>query len=626
MLRSLSSKTNCGFRISDLFSDFGNAEMNGRPIFPIPKSTNKSAIRNPQSEIPSSDTIPPTVERPHITTKGVIIALAAIFLLNLLLRIFYLRYDFVNGDEAVRAITALRLIEGGRLYADIVTDKPPGATFFYAAVFWLFGHSMVAVHLVAALWNFATSVVLYSTGARFYDRQTGLGAALLFVYFGTNYYTQDMMAANTELLMVLPYTASFYFFLKARKREVTSGSDEPAKRREWTSLFLAGLLTGLAALFKQVGVFNLLCFALNEIFELYRAKREGSRGGWKEARKGLTRLLTSTAGFAVVALLLLLWLTVQGNLSDFWHSVFEMGGIYVSALPIDLWVKFMFGRTMGYVLFNLSLWLMAGYVVVRAFRDRPREASVLKAPQPGWSGAANSNRETDLLLALWGGVSLLAAFSGGRFFGHYFIQVLPALSLLGSRGLGHLIERFNDVQTKRRAGISVVVLTILFIIGFVRFHQRTAVLVYESIAGVSTAASESWGMTQRQQEAEIVARRLRETVSEGEPIYVWGFALDVYWRSRCRPASRYLLPYYMTGQLQETGIVDPHNAEFWSEARARFIDDLARERPRLILDVESNLLSPAYPEIVEFVKANYRRDGEIGSDPDRPFVVYRLIE
>jgi hypothetical protein len=287
----------------------------------------------------------------------------------------------------------------------------------------------------------------------------------------------------------------------------------------------------------------------------------------------------------------------------------------------------MFGRTMGYVLFNLALWLLAGYVVVRAIRGRPREALVLEVPPKGSSDAiASAHRDTDLLVALWGGLSLLAAFSGGRFFGHYFIQVLPALSLLGSRGVGFLNERLADPQTRRRAGIAIAVLTLLFIVGFVRFHHRTAVLVYEAIAGVSTATSESWGMTQRQREAEIVARRLRETVGEGEPVCIWGFALDVYWRSHCRPASRYLVPYYMTGRLQETGIVDPHNEVFWSQARSHFIDDLKRERPRIILDVESNLLSPAYPEIVEFIQANYSRDGEMGIDPDRPFVVYRLME
>ncbi|HWC76543.1 MAG TPA: glycosyltransferase family 39 protein, partial [Blastocatellia bacterium] len=150
---------------------------------------------------------------PTLSTTWVITALAAFFLLNLLLRVFYLRYEFVNGDEAVRAITALRLLDGARLYVDIVTDKPPGATLFYAAVFWLFGASMKAVHLVAAVWNFGTALVLYVAGSRFYDRRTGLWAALLFVVFSTTYHTPDMMAANTELLMALPYTLSFFAFV-----------------------------------------------------------------------------------------------------------------------------------------------------------------------------------------------------------------------------------------------------------------------------------------------------------------------------------------------------------------------------------------------------------------------------
>src|SRR6185295_14918229 len=65
-----------------------------------------------------------------VTTRQVVWAFAALFLLNLLLRVFYLRYDFVNGDEGVRALTAIRMLDGAQLYADVVTDKPPGASLF----------------------------------------------------------------------------------------------------------------------------------------------------------------------------------------------------------------------------------------------------------------------------------------------------------------------------------------------------------------------------------------------------------------------------------------------------------------------------------------------------------------
>jgi hypothetical protein len=71
----------------------------------------------------------------EITPAQLMLAFAGLFLLNLLLRVFYIRYDFVNGDEGVRALTAVRMLEGARLYAEVVTDKPPGASLFYAAVF-----------------------------------------------------------------------------------------------------------------------------------------------------------------------------------------------------------------------------------------------------------------------------------------------------------------------------------------------------------------------------------------------------------------------------------------------------------------------------------------------------------
>ena len=106
-----------------------------------------------------------------VTGRQVLLVFAGLFLLNLMLRVFYLRFDFVNGDEGVRALSAASILDGARLYADVVTDKPPGASFFYAAVFSVFGRSMKAVHLAAAVWNFGTSLVVYFTAARFYGRR-----------------------------------------------------------------------------------------------------------------------------------------------------------------------------------------------------------------------------------------------------------------------------------------------------------------------------------------------------------------------------------------------------------------------------------------------------------------------
>src|SRR5438034_9312439 len=117
-----------------------------------------------------------------ITPGQLMLAFGGLFLLNVLLRVFYVRYDFVNGDEGVRALTAARMLEGARLYAVVVTDKSPGASLFYASVFAVFGRSMKAVHAAAIVWNFATSLVVYLIAARFCNKRVALWAALFLVY------------------------------------------------------------------------------------------------------------------------------------------------------------------------------------------------------------------------------------------------------------------------------------------------------------------------------------------------------------------------------------------------------------------------------------------------------------
>jgi len=581
--------------------------------------------------ISKSNTINPVDERREekLTTRHIVIAFAALFALNLVLRVFYLRYDFVNGDEGVRALTAIRLIEGARLYSDIVTDKPPGTTLFYSAVLALFGRSMDAVHLAAAVWNFATAIVVYLTAVMIYGRRAGLWASFFLIYFSTNYMTQDMMAANTEMLMALPYTAAFYFFIRASMR----GRN---RRGVSINLFIAGVMTALATLFKQVGVFNLAFFAMYELFVTYVTwpQAPSNRALWirKRIKESLTRLSPIAAGFALTLALFVLWLIGQGTFSDFWRNVVELNFFYVGSMPRDLWFRFFVNRTLSYILFNASLFSLAIWAVAHAAKRLNRDR------QDKQDGCAQIQSETnnpeypvhpcfDMTVALWGVASFAAVFPGGRFFGHYFIQLLPALSLLASRGVELLRKPLSNPAHKLRVRIVTAILITLFLVGFVRFHQRTATLAYETLTGRDTGRTDRWGMSEREREAEIISRQIRNRLSQGEPLYIWGYALDIYWKTECRPASRYLTPYYITGQFTDAALTEVNpEVEFFREAREHLLEDLRRERPRLILDVYGALLSLPYPEITDFVKKNYSQDDRIGVSPSRPFVVYALKE
>jgi 4-amino-4-deoxy-L-arabinose transferase-like glycosyltransferase len=545
-----------------------------------------------------------------ITSRQVVWAFAAIFLLNLLLRVFYLRYDFVNGDEGVRALTATRMLDGARLYADVVTDKPPGATLFYATVFALFGRSMKAVHLAAAFWNFATSVSVYLTARLAYGKRVGLWAALLFVYFSTNYFTQDMMAANTELLMILPYSAGLYFFLRASR--VDDFTTEGARGRI-ALLIAAGFMTGLATLFKQVGVLNLLFFGLHDLFEVYKTwKSHQSNWVKRSAGRLVARLSLIALGFALVIAAFVLWLVMTGALADFWRNAIEINMFYIDSEQPGLWIKFLAGRGLSYVLFNLTLWSLATWTIVHSFKERGLASG---------QGRGENDSRFNLTVTLWGAISLVSVLMSGRFFGHYFITVLPALSLLAAPAL----ERLGEGLRAGKAKLAAAALALFFLVGLVRSHHRTAVLAYESATGARTGWSEGWGMTKRQHEADQVTKALRDRLEFGEPIYIWGYAHDVYWRTGCRPASRYLTPIYIDGRFPdaETDPAAP-DAPFWKETRANFIEDLRLARPRFILDIYGDMDDLPYPEIVKFIKENYRDEGRVGPDPQRPFRVLRL--
>lgn len=557
-----------------------------------------------------------------ITTRQIVWAFAILFLLNLLLRVFYLRYDFVNGDEGVRALTATRLLDGARLYVDVVTDKPPGATLFYATVFALFGRSMKAVHLAAAVWNFATAIIIYRTAALALSKRAGLWAALLFVYFSTNYFTQDMMAANTEMLMALPYTAAFYFFMRAARADIEG--EAPTHRHVWSWLIAAGLMSGVATMFKQIGVLNLLFFGLYELVQIIRARRfSTSPGVWIKASlvRLVARLSLIAFGFALVIAGFIVWLAVTGALAAFWRDGIEINMFYVDSEQPSFWLRFLVSRGLGYVLFNASLWALALWTVARALKDVRQKAK----PIAGASDAARAI-QFNLATALWGAVSFISVLVSGRFFGHYFITVLPALALLAASSAARLREDLRDPR-RRNAQMVMAVLAVLFIVGLVRSHHRTVILAYETITGARTRWSESWGMTERQHEAEAITEALRDKLTFGEPLYIWGYAHDIYWRTGCRPASRYLTPYYIDGRFPDAESDSaPPNAPFWQAARANLIADLRRTRPRLILDIYGEMDDLPYPEIVKFLKANYRDDGAIGPDPNRPFRMLRLKE
>src|SRR3954464_14023323 len=263
----------------------------------------------------------------------------ALLALNLLLRIVYARFEFLlNPDELLWAVSAREFLAGKTLYKEVWLDKPPGATLIYAAVFALTGVKMVAIRLFAPLYVFLTALVVRAVAKLLFDDRIGWMAAFLFSYLSVNYFPEDMILLNTELLMLLPLCAATWCFLRGLVRD----NDRVAY------FIAAGMLTGMATLIKPVALCNLLFFAIAPFFP--KSRRDG--------RTIASAAFSTSAGLILVLAAFYLMLDLSEAGEAFLRDALLTGAHYVTD---QTWAETL-RRSSGllsYVGYNLTFFILA---------------------------------------------------------------------------------------------------------------------------------------------------------------------------------------------------------------------------------------------------------------------------
>jgi hypothetical protein len=194
------------------------------------------------------------------------------------LRIVSLGRPCLSDDEATYCVVAREMLHGRVLYRDVVDHKPPLIYLTYGAAQALGGvqSGMFLLHLLTIIVVWATALVLAriarQTGDTGSDDGAPFAAALLYVVFTTTLLDFDALAANCELYMLLPLTASVLFYLRGFT------TSRPA------DLLAAGALVGVAILYKyQAAV------------PTADARRVSALAGWSSA-SGRRRRSSSRSG------------------------------------------------------------------------------------------------------------------------------------------------------------------------------------------------------------------------------------------------------------------------------------------------------------------------------------------
>jgi hypothetical protein len=551
------------------------------------------------------------------TLLKVFVALAAA---TVLLRIFYSAHLY--QDDGLWLTAAEELLRGKALYREIYFDKPPALPLVYALLFKLFGAHVLTIRLFTIAYSLAISALLYLFGCALYCRRAGMLAAAAFTIFSTTYTTGHVQGLNTDFMMALPYTAAAYFLIRSRLDAIDKNA--VVNNRAWLTL-AGGALAGVAFQVNPKAAFDLVFFALF----LIAVRKWSSR---RASSSYVKAMALAALGFAAGAAAFVAYVAAQCSLSAYWLYVWDWGARYSSYYSWEQIALTALKQTAGYFALNNTLLVTLIFVAVVTIKGLSRSAATA-----GESRRAQTLR-ADATLLIWLAASYLGMAMGGRFYGHYFFQIMPALSLIAARGIAEITTapfafnwRGRELKARR---VVIAALAAGFLFTLVRFHGRTIALAADWARGAKSEMTQEWFHERLKREEQMAAASVRDAPGGGDGehragsdyLFVWGYRPEIYYWSGLLPASRYLSTQPLTGVPADVHYFGWEYRSLLDEAatereREKLLADLQQTRPRYIIDelgfFNSELAIEDYAELREFMR-EYRNRGTVGR-----FIIYR---
>jgi hypothetical protein len=211
--------------------------------------------------------------------------------------------------------------------------------------------------------------------------------------------------------------------------------------------------------------------------------------------------------------------------------------------------------------------------------------------------------------AIWAAGSLVAVCLGGRFYGHYFIQLVPPLAILAA---GPLSSRGASALAMSRAAL--VALAVSACVWTAAGYFRIA----------------STRLDSQRPPIREVSERVRAMTRPADRIFVWGYWPELYYRAERLPASRFVFPQSLAGYVPGNPFTllpgsDP--TPFIVKAHwQQFAEDIERRPAELIVDTAPGAIHfwerypvARYPVLRTLLAQRYSRAAVVHG-----VVIYRL--
>ncbi len=425
------------------------------------------------------------------------IAIVAVIITAAVIRSRLLSVPF-ERDEGEYAYIAQQILKGVPPYVSAYSMKLPGIYVVYALIMTLFGQTHTAVHLGLLIFNAATIFVIFLLARKLFRPLAAVVASGTYAVISMTVQVNGLWA-NAEHFVVLPALVGLLLICKADNKI------------GYVRLLAAGLLLGLAFIIKQHGIFFVLFAALYLLYS-------GLRDKPIKWLKVIVAQIVFAAGAITPFVLVCFFFWRNSTFDKFWFWTFTYARKYATSVSLSTaWSNF---NEQIHPLVNESLFVYlfaaAGLLVVVAV-GRYRQGAVF----------------TIGLLVF----SFLAVCPGFYFRGHYFIFILPAVTILAGAAISAIDVLFQRIIPVILRVFIIGVLS-LGVVGYLLYQQRA----YLFDNPPETVCRMVYGANPFPESLEI-AKFIHNNTGPNDTVAVVGSEPQIYFYSGRRSATSYIYMY-----------------------------------------------------------------------------------
>ncbi|MBP6993950.1 hypothetical protein KBB12_01805 [Candidatus Woesebacteria bacterium] len=413
-----------------------------------------------------------------------ILSLLGVFVLLIILRSNSIHTPF-ERDEGEYAYSARLLLRGDVPFTESFLQKPPPIIFTYAIGQLFDPNGVAAPRVLAMLFLLGTIYLVGYIGYKEFGLLVGIASMWIVVPMVSFPYL-TALAANTEVFMLLPLTATVALYVKMKSQESTP----------YYQHILVGFLSTIAILYKPIAVFPLIFLFGVWVVNIW--KRHHNRN------KLLFVLSFWCIGCVISSTVFLGYFLLRGAGPYMWDSIVDFNSHYVT----------FFGLGFTYLLRRFSqfatTWTPLIFLLV-------------------WALVRESKK-----LWLYFGLfitSLLGIFQTP--IGHYYLMLMPFWALITAYAIYSLASYIDNQAKLFFTFLFTAIVVVYMLLGVREQFTMTSAEIGQWVYGRTSPFAESL----------VVGKKLNELTNPTDSVFVAGSEPQILYYADRKSSSRFVITY-----------------------------------------------------------------------------------